>query len=614
MWYSHLFTCYDIIMSFNQRTDIRNIAIIAHVDHGKTTLVDSMLKQSGTVAQAGVELERVMDSGDIEKERGITILAKNTSITLPNAKINIVDTPGHMDFGGEVERTLQMVEGFLLLVDAAEGPLPGTRFVLQKALELNLKPLVLINKVDRKDADVERTEGMIHDLFLDLATREDQLDFPILYGSSRSGYVSFDSERREGDLQPLFDAILQHVPVPTSEHDHLQLLITNLDYSDYLGRIAVGRIFSGSISVNKQVLPCRDSNVDAPARITKLYLFNGITRTEVNEANFGEIVAVAGVDEHIKIGTTLCDIDHPMPVPYVTIDEPTLSILFSVNDSPFAGREGKLLTSRQIRDRLLKELKTNLALRVEETDSPDTYKVSGRGQLHLGILVETMRREGFEVLLSAPEVIYKMVDGQKHEPIELLTIDVEDAYQGVIMENIGKRRGLLENMTHHGSNKVRIEFKVPARGLIGFRSQFLTDTRGTGLMNHRFIGYEPYAGDIPTRTKGAMISMEGGPTTGYALDGLQPRGTLFVGPGEEVYEGMIIGEHSRDNDLDVNPAKKKKLTNMRASGTDEAVKLAPPRVMSLEIALDWINHDELIEVTPMSVRLRKVHLKANLRK
>lgn len=601
-------------MSFTQRLDIRNIAIIAHVDHGKTTLVDEMLKQSGTLGTGSDVVERVMDSGDIERERGITILAKNTSIRLPGGTINIVDTPGHMDFGGEVERTLQMVEGFLLLVDAAEGPLPGTRFVLQKALQLDLKPIVLINKIDRKDADIERTEQTIHDLFLDLATREEQLDFPVFYGSSRMGFASQDPTKMEGSLQPLFEGILEHIPVPKQEHNDLQLLITNLDHSDFLGRIAIGRVFSGSIGLGKSVIPCKDEWVGKPTKITKLYKFEGIKRAEVEEASFGDIVALAGVDDDIQIGTTICDNEKPAPVPYVAIDEPTLSILFSVNNSPFAGREGKLLTSRQIRDRLHKELKTNLALRVEDTDTPETFKVSGRGQLHLGILVETMRREGFELQLSAPEVICKTINGEKHEPIELLTIDIDEAHQGVIMENLGKRRALLQNMEHHGSNKVRLEFKIPARGLIGFRSQFLTDTRGTGLMNHRFCSYEPYAGDIPTRLRGAMISMEGGQITAYALDGLQPRGILFIAPGEETYEGMIVGEHSRENDLDVNPTKKKKLTNMRASGSDEAVKINPPRVMNLEASLDWINNDELIEVTPKSIRLRKYHLKPTDRK
>lgn len=601
-------------MSFTQRTDIRNIAIVAHVDHGKTTLVDEMLKQSGSL---GVEVgagERVMDSGDIEKERGITILAKNTSIRLPNAKINIVDTPGHMDFGGEVERTLQMVEGFLLLVDAAEGPLPGTRFVLQKALQLNLKPIVLINKIDRKDADIARTEQTVHDLFLDLVVSEDQLEFPILYGSSRFGFASFDPEARSGTMQPLFDAILQHIPVPTQEVDYPRLLITNLDHSEYMGRIGIGRVVSGALKVGDQIVCCKEEYVSRPMRVTKLYQFEGLSRQEVEGVQFGDIVAVTGFEEEIMIGTTICNPEHVDPVPYVAIDEPTLSLYLSVNTSPFAGREGKLLTSRQIRDRLEKELKINVALRVEDTDSPETFKISGRGQLHLGILVETMRREGFEMQLSAPEVIYKIINGQKHEPFELLTIDVEEVHQGIIIENLGKRKALMTSMLPHGTGKVRLEFKIPARGLIGFRSQFLTDTRGTGLMNHRFGGYEPYAGDIPGRTKGAMISMEDGRVTAYALDGLEPRGILMVAPGEEVYEGQIIGEHSRDNDLDVNPAKAKKLTNMRASGSDDTVKLSPPRIMNLESSFDWINSDELIEVTPKSIRLRKRYLRAGDRK
>ena len=601
-------------MSFKQRLNIRNLAIIAHVDHGKTTLVDQLLRQTGTLSKEGDAVERIMDSGDLERERGITILAKNTAINLPEAKINIVDTPGHMDFGGEVERTLQMVEGFLLLVDAAEGPLPGTRFVLQKALQLDLKPIVVINKVDRKDADVARTEEMVHELFLDLATQEEQLDFPVLYGSSRGGYMSSDPERREGTMQPLFDAILKHIPVPKEETDNLRILITNLDYSDFLGRIAVGRIFSGTINLNKSVIPCKGDLIGKPCRIIKLYTFDGVRRVEVPSAEFGDIIAIAGVDEDIAIGSTLCDVDKPMPLPYLEVDEPTLSIYFSVNNSPFGGREGKLLTSRQIRDRLHKETKTNLALRVEDTESPETFKVSGRGQLHLGILVETMRREGFELGLSAPEVIYKQVNNEKHEPFELLTLDILEDHQGIVMENLGKRRALLQNMVHHGTGKVRLEFKIPARGLLGFRGQFLTDTRGTGLMNHRFAGYEPFAGDIPGRTKGAMVSMELGKTTGYALDGLQPRGILFIGPAVEVYEGMIVGENSRDNDLDVNPAREKKLTNMRASGSDDAVKLAPPRPINLEAAMDWINRDELIEVTPESIRLRKRYLRAGDRK
>jgi len=616
IYFVNLVSYGEFKMTFKQRTNIRNIAIIAHVDHGKTTLVDEMLKQSGTLNQNAEPVERVMDSGELEKERGITILAKNTSIRLADGtKINIVDTPGHMDFGGEVERTLKMVEGFMLLVDAAEGPLPGTRYVLQKALQLDLKPIVLINKIDRKDADIERTENMVHELFLDLVTREEQLNFPILYGSSRLGFASTDANTpHEGTLMPLFQAILDHIPVPKEESTNLRLLITNLDYSDYLGRIGIGRIFSGSMKLGQQVIVCKGDEVSNPLKVLKLYQFEGLKRTEVESAEFGDIVALAGFESELTIGSTLCEVGNPQPIPYVAIDEPTLSIYISVNDSPFAGREGKLLTSRQIRDRLYKELKTNLALRVEDTAEAETFKVSGRGQLHLGILIETMRREGFELQVSAPEVIYKTIDGKKCEPYELLVIDVAEDYQGIIMENLGKRKALLQNMVHHGTHKVNLEFKVPARGLIGFRSQFLTDTRGNGIMNHTFLGYEPYAGDIAGRTKGALISMEMAPTTGYALDGLQPRGILFVSPGEDVYEGQIVGEHSRDNDLDVNPTKKKKLTNMRASGTDDAVKLAPPRPLTLETSLDWINYDELIEVTPKSLRLRKSHLKATNRK
>jgi len=592
---------------------IRNIAIIAHVDHGKTTLVDQMLVQSGTL-QEKERVDRVMDSNDIEKERGITILAKNTSIRLPQAKINIVDTPGHMDFGGEVERTLQMVEGFLLLVDAAEGPLPGTRFVLQKALSLNLKPLVLINKIDRKDADVARVESEIHDLFLDIATHENQLDFPILYGSSKLGFVSDKPDATEGNVQPLFDVILDHVPAPEPKEDSLQLLITNLDHSDYLGRIGIGRIFSGSVRLGDQVICCKDQHTSPIMKVTKLYQFEGLQRQEVESAQFGDIVAVAGFEEEITIGTTICEAETKCALPYVAIDEPTLAIYISVNSSPFSGREGKLLTSRQIRDRLFKELKTNVALRVEETDSAETFKVLGRGQLHLGILIENMRREGFELSVSAPEVIYKTINGVKSEPFELLTIDIEEQYQGVVMEGLGKRKAILANMNPYTQGKVRLEFKIPARGLLGFRSQFITNTRGTGLLNHRFLDYEPYAGNLVGRVNGALVSMESGTITGYALDGLQPRGILFTKPTDETYEGMIVGEHSRENDLEVNPTKCKKLTNMRASGSDDAVKLAPPKVMTLEEALEWINPDELIEVTPQSIRLRKKFLTAIERK
>lgn len=591
-----------------KRSNIRNIAIIAHVDHGKTTLVDEMLKQAGAVALKHDEnlADRVMDSGDLEKERGITILAKNTSIRLPHLKINIVDTPGHMDFGGEVERTLQMVEGVLLLVDAAEGPLPGSRFVLQKALELDLKPMVFINKIDRKDADIERTEGLIQDLFMDVAVKDSQLDFPVLYGSSRFGFATLDSSERSGTMKPLFEAIEKYIPEPVSTKENLQFLVTNLDYSEYLGRIAIGRVVNGKISLNQQVICCSDSRVSQPTKITKVYQFEGLERKEVESAEFGDILALAGFEQELSIGTTICELGKPDPLTYVSIDEPTLSMYLGVNMSPFAGREGNLLTSRQIRDRLYKELKTNVALRVDDTDSPETFKVSGRGQLHLGILVETMRREGFELQLSAPEVIIKTINDTKCEPFELLMIDIAEEHQGVVIEKLGKRRAVMTNMTPLGEEgRLRLEFTIPSRGLLGFRSQFLTDTRGTGTINSRFMGYEPCAGEVPRRIRGSLVSMADGPVTAYALDGLQARGILFVAPGVEVYSGMIVGENSRDNDMEVNPVREKKLTNVRASGTDDAVKLQPPKVMTLEASFDWIADDELIEVTPKSVRLRK---------
>ena len=486
--------------------------------------------------------------------------------------------------------------------------------MLGKALQLGLKPIVLINKIDRKDADIPKTEEMIHELFLDLATEDDQLNFPVLYGAARAGFVGTDPEARSGTMQPLFDAILKHIPLPQQKVEHLQMLITSLDHSDYLGRIGIGRIFNGSMKTGDMVVACKDDAVGRPFKITKICQFEGLNREDSETASFGDIVTIAGFEEDVTIGTTICKPDAVETLPYVAIDEPTLSMYLSVNNSPFAGREGKLLTSRQIRDRLYKELKTNVALRVEDTESPETFKLSGRGQLHLGILVETMRREGFEVQLSAPEVIYKQINGEKHEPMELLTIDIPEEYQGIVIENLGKRKAIMTSMVPHGSHKLRMEFKIPARGLIGFRSQFLPDTRGNGLMNHRFAGYEPYAGDLPGRTRGAMISMETGKVRGYALDGLQPRGILFVEPGVDVYEGMIIGEHNRDNDLDVNPTKEKKLTNMRASGNDDAIKLMPPHVMTLESSFDWINSDELIEVTPKTIRLRKRYLRAGDRK
>lgn len=603
-------------MNKNDQLNLRNIAIIAHVDHGKTTLVDQLLQQSGTIVSGQ---DRVMDSDDQEKERGITILAKNTGIKYGDYNINIVDTPGHADFGGEVERTLQMVEGFLLLVDAAEGVLPGTRFVLQKALQLKLKPIVVINKVDRKDATIDQTEEQIHDLFLDLAVSDDQLDFPVLYGSSKMGFMSTTKPESDadmsGDMKPLFKVIIDTVPAPVEKNPgSLQLLITNLDHSEFLGPIAVGRMFSGSLEVGQQVICCKDDYVGRPIKITKIYTFVGLERVETQRALFGDIIAVTGFDKQPELGMTICNPDNPKPYDYVAVDEPTLSMFFSINNSPFCGREGDLLTSRHLKERLEKELKTNVALRVEPTDSPEVFKVSGRGQLHLGVLIENMRREGFELQVSAPQVIYKTIDGKKHEPMEFVVIDVPEEYQGVVMQTLGQRKAEMKNVTMLDSGRVRLEYEVPSRGLLGFRSKFLTDTRGMGIVNFSFLGYKPYKGDIPTRKKGALVSMEKGTAKGYALDALQARGIMFIAPGQEVYEGMIIGEHSRENDLDVNPCKAKKLTNMRASGSDDSVKLAPPRIMELETCMEWIRPDELIEVTPKSIRLRKKILRANMRK
>jgi len=598
-------------MNKKKQEKIRNIAIVAHVDHGKTTLVDQLLKQSGTVDSIQ---DRVMDSDALERERGITILAKNTGILWKDHHINIVDTPGHSDFSGEVERTLQMVEGFLLLVDAAEGVLPGTRFVLQKALHLGLKPIVLINKVDRPDADIQRTESLIHDLFLDLVHDESQLEFSILYGSGKAGFVSRDPNATEGTMEPLFEAILKEIPIPVEKSSSLQFLNTNLDHSDFLGTIAVGRIFSGSLEVGQMVICCKDEMVSRPTKITKIYRFVGLERVVVDRAEFGDIVAVAGFTDPVHIGTTVCEVDKPNPYPYIAVDEPTVSIFFSVNNSPFNGRDGKLLTSRQIKDRLEKEIKTNVALHVEPTENADVFKVSGRGQMHLGVLIENMRREGFELQLSAPEVIYKTIDGVKNEPIELVIVDVPTAYQGAVMENLGKRKSVMKDMHSYENDRVRLEYEVPSRALLGFKSQFMVETRGTGLLTMSFYGYEPYKGDIATRTRGALVSMGNGSVTAYALDNLQQRGILFIKPGDLVYEGMIVGEHSRDNDLDVNPCKAKKLTNMRASGSDDSVKLDPPRDLNLETCLEWIKPDELIEVTPKTIRLRKKVLRSVFRK
>ncbi len=587
----------------NKNNRIRNVAIVAHVDHGKTTLVDKLLRQSGTLKG---DVDRVMDSNALEKERGITILAKNTGVLYNSYSINIVDTPGHSDFGGEVERSLQMVEGFLLLVDAAEGVLPGTRFVLQKALKLNLKPIVLINKIDRPDADIERTESLINDLFLDLATSDDQLNFPILYGSSRQGFVTSDPKVRTNDCSLLFDAIIEHVPAPVDRLEGAtQLLITSLEYSDFLGPIAVGRVFSGSLKVGDSIVLCKDDYVSKPMKLTKLYRFLGIERVDTNSAEFGDIVAVAGFNEQPQIGMTLSLAENPVTHDYVSIDEPTMSMYFAVNDSPFNGKEGKLLTSRQIRDRLTNELRVNVALRVSEGLSSDSFKVSGRGQLHLGVLIENMRREGFELQVSAPEVICKTINGVKQEPVEWLVVDIPAEYQGSVIQMLGNKKAELRSMDPYGNGRMRMEFEVPSRGLLGFRSLFLTETRGTGIATFSFYGYVPYKGEITMRTKGALVSTDTGQTTAYALNMIQERGSLFIKPGDQVYKGQIIGENSREEDLNVNPCREKKLTNMRASGSDELVKVEPPRAMTLERCMEWITPDELIEVTPLSIRLLK---------
>lgn len=581
---------------------IRNIAIVAHVDHGKTTLVDKLLKQSGI----NTDKDRVMDSDKQEQERGITILAKNTGVQWGDYLINIVDTPGHSDFGGEVERTLQMVEGFLLLVDAAEGVLPGTRFVLQKALKLNLKPIVLINKIDRPDADIPRTEALINDLFLDLATSDEHLEFTILYGSSRHGFVTKDPSVKTADCSILFETIIHDVPAPKDKSDLPQLLVTALDYSEFLGPIAIGRVFSGSYSLGDQIVCCKDDFVGKPMKLTKLYRFLGVEKKELDKAISGMIVAVAGFSEQPQIGMTICQADKPNLYPYVSIDEPTMSMYFSVNDSPFSGKEGKLLTSRQIRERLYKELRVNVALRVSDSDMTDSFKVSGRGQLHLGVLIENMRREGFELQVSAPEVIYKTINGVKCEPVEWLLVDIQQEHQGAVIQLLGNKKAEMKAMETYGSNgRMRIEFEVPSRGLLGFRGQFLTETRGTGIATFSFHGYIPYKGEIVTRIKGALVSMEAGRATAYALNTLQERGILFIKPGDIVYKGQIIGENSRDEDMTVNPCKEKKLTNMRASGSDELIKVEPPKIMGLETCMEWINSDELIEITPHSIRLRK---------
>ncbi|GAM09848.1 hypothetical protein OR1_02130 [Geobacter sp. OR-1] len=592
---------------------IRNIAIIAHVDHGKTTLVDAMLKHAGVFRENEAITERVMDSNDLEKERGITILSKNLSVHHGRYKINIVDTPGHADFGGEVERVLTMVDSVLLLVDALDGPMPQTRFVLKKSLDLGLKPIVVINKIDRPGARPDEVVDMVFDLFCELNANDEQLDFPIVYTSAKMGYAKLDMSSDSTSMEPLFAVVESNVHPPKGDAKApFQLLVTNIDYNDYIGRIATGKIYSGKVKTGETLALIKQDGVISKGRISKLLGYEGLKQVEIPEAVTGDIVTIAGFDD-VGIGETLASADAPEALPYVAIDEPTISMNFIVNNSPFAGREGKMVTSRNIRERLDKELRTNVSLRVEDTDNADTFKVSGRGELHLSILIENMRREGFEMAVSKPEVIFREVNGKKLEPMEYLVVDVPSEFQGAIIEKMGPRKGEMTSMQPMGEF-IRLEFVIPARGLIGLRSEVLTDTRGTAVMTHTFHDYAPYKGEIPGRKNGVLIAMENGETTGYSLDGLQPRGILFLGPGIEVYGGMIIGQHAKDNDLDVNPCKGKKLTNVRASGTDDALKLAPPRILTLEQALEFIDDDELVEVTPKSIRLRKKELEPTKRK
>ena len=592
---------------------IRNIAIIAHVDHGKTTLVDAMLRQSGTFRSNEAVAERVMDSNDLEKERGITILAKNTAIHYKDSKINIVDTPGHADFGGEVERALKMVDGVVLLVDASEGPLPQTRYVLSKALEAKLTPIIVVNKIDRPDARPQEVLNEVYDLFIDLDADESILDFPVIYTNGKAGTATMDLNVPGTDLQPLFELIFKTIPeAPGTPDGDLQILVTNLDYSDYLGRLAIARVFNGTLKIGQEVNLSKIDGSLVPVKVTKLFTFNGLKREDTTETAVGDIVAIAGIPG-ITIGESFCSLTDPKPLPTIKIDEPTIAINFSVNNSPFAGREGKYVTSRNIKDRLERELLTNVSIRMEETETADTFKVLGRGELQLSVLIEMMRREGFELMVSRPTIVTKRVDGALMEPSEILTIDIPDAFVGTVIERLGPRKGEMVKMANHGSGRVRMEFKVPSRGLIGLRNEMLTETRGTIVMNSIAGEYIPYQGEIPQRPSGALISDRQGTTTTYAMDGVQERGILFIGDGVEVYEGMIVGEHSRDNDLDVNAVREKKLTNMRASGSDDALRLVPFKVLTLEQSIEFIAEDELVEVTPKSLRMRKKVLAANRR-
>ena len=600
---------------FNFMEHIRNIAIIAHVDHGKTTLVDCLLKQSGTFRanQAESSEERLMDSMDLERERGITIMAKNTSVHYQGVKINIVDTPGHSDFGGEVERVLKMVDGVMLLVDASEGPLPQTRYVLSKALAQSLPAIVVINKIDRQDARADEVVSEVFDLFIDLDATEQQTDFPIIYTIARDGIAKLELADQSQDLRPLFDEILRTIPPPAqASKGVLQMLVANLDYNDYVGRLAIGRIFSGKVVIGDDIAICKLDGRIEKTRVTKLYAFEGLKQTLIESAESGEIVALAGIED-IYIGETVSSADDPQPLPKIIVDEPTISMIFSVSTSPFAGREGKYVTSRKIRERLDKEALANVAIRIEATDSMDSFKVSGRGELQLAIMIEMMRREGYEFQVSKPEVIVRTENGTRLEPVEVAVIDCPETFIGVVTEALGRRRGRMTKMVNHGTGRVRMEFEVPSRGLIGFRSEFLTDTKGTGLINTIFLRWDQWQGTISQRLTGALVADRLGRATTYALYNLQERGELFVRPGTEVYEGMIIGENARDVDLDVNVVKEKKLTNMRASTSEEAIRLVPFRELSLEQALEFIREDELVEVTPSSIRMRKKALASNQR-
>ncbi len=585
--------------------NLRNIAIIAHVDHGKTTLVDKMLKQSGIFRKNESVAERVMDSNDLERERGITILSKNTAVMYKDTKINIVDTPGHADFGGEVERILTMVDGVLLLVDANEGCMPQTRFVLKKALGLSKKPIVVVNKIDRPGARPFEVVDEVLDLFIELGADEEQLNFPVIYTSAKQGYATLNPDEVGTNMDPLFEKIIDEIPAPKGDKDGpLQILFSNIDYDEYIGRIGIGRVERGCVKVGQTLVLCRLDGSTKNVKISKLYQFEGLKRVETDSASLGDIICVSGIDD-LNIGETLCSPERIEPIPFIKIDEPTVSMLFMVNNSPFAGKEGKFVTSRNIRDRLFKEVETNLAMKVEETDSADTFKVSGRGELHLSILIETMRRQNFEFQVSRPEVIMKQIDGILSEPIELLMIEVPDNYVGVVIEKIGARKAELLNMSTKGDGTTHLEFKIPSRCLMGYRSEFLTDTNGNGIMNHVFNGYEPYKGDIPQRNQGSLISFESGETTTYGLFAAQERGRLFIGAGVPVYEGMIVGVNSKAEDLVINVCKKKHITNTRAAGSDDALKLTPHIVLSLEQSLEFITDDELVEVTPKNIRLRK---------